>query len=68
MSNEDVKRPMTEAQHEYLKLLTEEAGESFDERMDESAARQRIEELRAITGACTSATLTHRSRPPNRVP
>jgi hypothetical protein len=41
---------MTEAQREYLKLLSEEAGESFDENMDETAARERIEELRAITG------------------
>jgi hypothetical protein len=42
--------PMTEAQREYLKLLSEEAGETFDEHMDEAAAKQRIEELREITG------------------
>jgi len=50
MVSKQAGRPMTEAQHEYLKLLSEEAGESFDERMDEDAARQRIEELRAVTG------------------
>lgn len=43
-------RPMTEAQREYLKLLTQEAGEPFDENLDESAAKQRIEELREVTG------------------
>jgi len=31
-------------------LLTEEAGEEFDEDMDEAAATQRIEELRTVTG------------------
>jgi hypothetical protein len=41
---------MTEAQREYLKLLSEEAGETYDEHMDEAAAKQRIEELREITG------------------
>jgi len=41
---------MTEAQHEYLKLLSEEAEEPFDESLDEDAATRRIEELREITG------------------
>lgn len=50
MVSEQAKRPMTEAQHEYLKLLTDEAGEQFDEHMDETAAKQRIEELREQTG------------------
>jgi hypothetical protein len=50
MVSKEARRPMTEAQHEYLKLLSEEAGESFDENMDEATAKQRIEELRAITG------------------
>lgn len=43
-------RPMTEAQREYLKLLTDEAGEPFDESLDEEAATRRIEELRETTG------------------
>lgn len=43
-------QPMTEAQREYLKLLTEEAGEPFDESLDEPAAERRIEELRVQTG------------------
>ncbi len=50
MVSKEARRPMTEAQHEYLKLLSEEAGEPFDENLDEAAAKQRIEELRAITG------------------
>jgi len=50
MVSKGAKRPMTEAQREYLKLLSEEAGESFDEQMDEETARQRIEELREQTG------------------
>jgi hypothetical protein len=48
--SEQAKQPMTEAQHEYLKLLSDEAGEPFDEGMDEAAAKARIEELRTITG------------------
>ena len=41
---------MTEAQREYLKLLTDEAGEPFDENMSEADAARLIEELRARTG------------------
>jgi hypothetical protein len=44
------REPMTEAQHEYLKLLSEEAGELFDDALDEAAATERIEELREQTG------------------
>jgi len=43
-------RPMTEAQREYLKLLSEQAEEPFDESLDEEAATRRIEELREVTG------------------
>jgi len=50
MVSKQTGRPMTEAQREYLKLLSEEAGETFDEHMDEEQAKQRIEELREITG------------------
>jgi hypothetical protein len=46
----DSGRPMNEAQREYLKLLSEEAGEPFDESLDETAAQRRIEELRVQTG------------------
>lgn len=42
--------PMTEAQREYLKLLSEQAEEPFDESLDEEAATRRIEELREVTG------------------
>jgi hypothetical protein len=44
------REPMTEAQQEYLKLLSEEAGEPFDGSLDEAAATQRIEELREQSG------------------
>ena len=43
-------RPMTEAQREYLKLLSEQAEEPFDDSLDEDAATRRIEELREVTG------------------
>jgi len=41
---------MNEAQREYLKILTDEAGEPFDDTLDAAAAEQRIEELRVLTG------------------
>ena len=43
-------KPMNDAQREYLKLLSDEAGEPFDESLDETAAEDRIEELRVLTG------------------
>lgn len=43
-------RPMTDAQREYLRLLSEQAEEPFDESLDEEAATRRIEELREVTG------------------
>ena len=46
----DSGKPMNEAQREYLKLLSEEAGEPFDEGLDEATAERRIEELRVQTG------------------
>jgi hypothetical protein len=41
---------MTEEQREYLRLLSDEAGEALDENLSEAQARKRIEELRERTG------------------
>ncbi|MFN8584093.1 MAG: DUF3072 domain-containing protein [Dehalococcoidia bacterium] len=50
MASNPAGRPMTEAQREYLKLLSEQAEEPFDDSLDEDAATRRIEELREVTG------------------
>jgi hypothetical protein len=42
--------PMTGAQASYLKTLSEQAGESFDENISKSDASKRIDELQAKTG------------------
>ncbi|MCY7314433.1 MAG: DUF3072 domain-containing protein [Rubrivivax sp.] len=42
--------PMTGAQKSYLKTLSEEAHEPFDEALSKGAASSRIEELQASTG------------------
>ena len=42
--------PMTGAQRSYLKTLSEEAGEPFDETLSKAAASRRIEELQQATG------------------
>ncbi len=42
--------PMTGAQASYLKTLTEEAGEEFDEGLSKSEASRRIDELQGRTG------------------
>jgi hypothetical protein len=42
--------PMTGAQKSYLKTLSEEAGEPFDEQLTKAQASQRIEELQERTG------------------
>lgn len=42
--------PMTGAQRSYLKTLSEEAREPFDENLTKGAASQRIDELQARTG------------------
>ena len=42
--------PMTGAQHSYLKTLSEEAKEPFDENLTKAEASKRIEELQQITG------------------
>ena len=42
--------PMTGAQKSYLKTLSEEAKEEFDESLTKAQASKRIEELQAMTG------------------
>lgn len=42
--------PMTGAQASYLKTLSEEAGEPFDETLTKAAASERIDALQAKTG------------------
>ena len=42
--------PMTGAQRSYLKTLSDEAGEPFDEDLTKAAASKRIEELQHKTG------------------
>lgn len=42
--------PMTGAQHSYLKTLSDEAGEEFDETLTKSDASKRIDELQHKTG------------------
>lgn len=42
--------PMTGAQRSYLKTLSDEAGEEFDENLTKANASKRIEELQQKTG------------------
>ena len=42
--------PMTDAQASYLKTLSDEAGEPFDEKLSKAAASRRIDELQKKTG------------------
>lgn len=42
--------PMTGAQASYLKTLSEEAGEEFDQTLSKADASRRIDELQAKTG------------------
>ena len=42
--------PMTGAQASYLKTLSDEAGERFDETLTKAEASRRIEELQEKTG------------------
>lgn len=42
--------PMTGAQRSYLKTLSEEAKQPFDETLSKAAASRRIDELQALTG------------------
>jgi hypothetical protein len=42
--------PMTGAQSSYLKTLSDQAGEPFDENLSKAEASKRIDELQAKTG------------------
>ena len=42
--------PMTGAQSSYLKTLSDQAGEEFDDSLTKAQASKRIEELQAKTG------------------
>ena len=42
--------PMTDAQASYLKNLSDEAGEPFDESLTKAAASERIDALQGKTG------------------
>jgi hypothetical protein len=42
--------PMTGAQRSYLKTLSDEAGETFDENLSKAAASKRIDQLQHKTG------------------
>lgn len=42
--------PMTGAQHSYLKTLSDEAGEEFNESLTKAGASKRIDELQHKTG------------------
>jgi hypothetical protein len=42
--------PMTGAQRSYLKTLSDEAGESFDENLTKAEASKKIDELQHKTG------------------
>ena len=48
--------PMTGAQRSYLKTLSEEAHEPFDERLTKAQASRRIDELQARTGRGRTGT------------
>ncbi|MGN6375187.1 MAG: DUF3072 domain-containing protein [Sphingomonas sp.] len=47
--------PMTGAQASYLKTLSEEAGEPFDDTLTKAHASERIDELQAKTGRGASS-------------
>lgn len=42
--------PMTGAQKSYLKTLSDEAGQPFDENLSKAEASKRIDELQHLTG------------------
>jgi hypothetical protein len=47
--------PMTGAQRSYLKTLSEEAKEEFDENLTKAEASKRIDELQQKTGRAAAA-------------
>ncbi len=46
--------PMTGAQESYLRTLSRQAGEEFDEKLNKAEASKRIDELQDQTGRGTS--------------
>jgi hypothetical protein len=56
--------PMTGAQRSYLKTLSEEVHEPFDENLTKAEASKRIEELQRKTGRGTAGS--EESRPGNK--
>ena len=56
--------PMTGAQRSYLKTLSEEAHESFDETLTKAEASRRIEELQVRTGRGSSSGRAYGSDAP----
>ena len=54
--------PMTGAQRSYLKTLSEEAHEPFDENLTKAEASKRIDELQRKTGRGAAGTEESRSR------
>ncbi|MGN7203249.1 DUF3072 domain-containing protein [Pedobacter sp. SAFR-022] len=51
--------PMTGAQQSYLKTLSDEAGEPFDETLSKSEASKRIDELQHKTGRGLDSNQKH---------
>ena len=56
--------PMTGAQRSYLKTLSEEAKEPFDENLTKAAASRRIDELQALTGRGEASPRPGETAPP----
>jgi hypothetical protein len=57
--------PMTGAQRSYLKTLSEEAREPFDETLSKADASRRIDELQARTGRGVSGKSTQAQQQPS---
>ena len=56
--------PMTGAQRSYLKTLSEEAHEPFDDKLTKAEASRRIKELQARTGRGSSSSQAYGSDQP----
>ncbi|AKJ29784.1 DUF3072 domain-containing protein [Caldimonas brevitalea] len=57
--------PMTGAQRSYLKTLSEEAKQPFDEHLTKAQASRRIDELQQITGRGQAAAETGEDQDPD---
>ena len=57
--------PMTGAQRSYLKTLSEEAKQPFDETLTKAQASRRIDELQAMTGRGQHGHAQHEDAHPN---